>query len=207
VPDVPEDKVPAHPGSGATMDLEYGFSCMGYEVAGPWGASMARAMTHPDGVVTTLLGDGSYLMLNSEIYSAAFSGHPFVMVLCDNGGYAVIHRLQTNQGAAGFNNLLDDARGPGAAAKLRVDFAAHARSLGAAVEDLPEGSGVEELRAAYLWAKETARSTRRPAVVVCRTHPSTWTEAGAWWEVGVPASLSGRESYEENKAAQLRWLE
>ncbi len=206
VNDVAEDKVPAHPGSGATMDLEYGFSCMGYEVAGPWGASMARAMTHPDGVVTTLLGDGSYLMMNSEIYSAAFAGHPFVMVLCDNGGYAVIHRLQTNQGAQGFNNLLDDARGPGAAAKLRVDFAAHARSLGAAVEDLPEGAGVEELRAAYLWAKETAQATRRPAVVVCRTDPSAWTEAGAWWEVGVPTSLSGRESYEENKSAQLRWL-
>ena len=93
VNDVPEDKTPVHPGSGATMDLEYGFSCMGYEVAGPWGASMARARTHPDGVVTSLLGDGSYLMLNSELYSAAFSGHPFVMVLCDNGGYAVIHRL------------------------------------------------------------------------------------------------------------------
>jgi 3D-(3,5/4)-trihydroxycyclohexane-1,2-dione acylhydrolase (decyclizing) len=128
------------------------------------------------------------------------------MVLCDNGGYAVIHRLQTNQGAPGFNNLLDDARGPGAASKLRVDFAAHARSLGAAVEDLPDEAGVEELRAAYLWAKETAQATRRPAVVVCRTHPSTWTEAGAWWEVGVPTSLSGRESYEANKGLQVRWL-
>ena len=206
VNDVPEDKTPVHPGSGATMDLEYGFSCMGYEVAGPWGASMARARTHPDGVVTSLLGDGSYLMLNSELYSAAFSGHPFVMVLCDNGGYAVIHRLQTNQGAAGFNNLLDDARGPGAESKLRVDFAAHARALGAEVEDVPEGSSVEDLRAAYLRAKETARTTRRPAVVFCRTHPSSWTEAGAWWEVGVPTSLSGRESYEANKGSQVRWL-
>ncbi|MBL8931616.1 MAG: 3D-(3,5/4)-trihydroxycyclohexane-1,2-dione acylhydrolase (decyclizing) [Kineosporiaceae bacterium] len=206
VNDVPEDKTPAHPGSGATMDLEYGFSCMGYEVAGPWGAAMAREQTHPDGVVTTLLGDGSYLMLNSELYSAAFSGHPFVMVLCDNGGYAVIHRLQTNQGATGFNNLLDDARGPGASDKLRVDFAAHARALGAAVEEVPEGGTVEDLRTAYLWAKETARATRRPAVVVCRTHPASWTEAGAWWEVGVPASLSGRASYEEHKDSQLRWL-
>ena len=206
VNDVPEDKTPVHPGSGATMDLEYGFSCMGYEVAGPWGASMARARTHPDGVVTSLLGDGSYLMLNSALYSAAFSGHPFVMVLCDNGGYAVIHRLQTNQGAAGFNNLLDDARGPGAESKLRVDFAAHARALGAEVEDVPEGSSVEDLRAAYLRAKETARTTRRPAVVFCRTHPSSWTEAGAWWEVGVPTSLSGRESYEANKGLQVRWL-
>jgi len=201
-----EGLAPAHPGSGVTMDLEYGFSCMGYEVAGPWGAAMAREVTHPDGLVTTLLGDGSYLMLNSEIYSAAFSGHPFVMVLCDNGGYAVIHRLQTGQGAPGFNNLLDDARGPGAGDKLRVDFVAHARALGAAVQDVPEGATVEQLRAAYRAARETARATRRPAVVVCRTHPSTWTEADAWWEVGVPAGLSGRAAYEENKGSQLRWI-
>jgi len=192
--------------SGSTMDLEYGFSCMGYEIAGPWGASMARAQTHPDGMVTTLLGDGSYLMLNSELYSAAFSGHPFVAVVCDNGGYAVIHRLQTGQGADGFNNLLDDARGPGAASGLRVDFAAHAASMGCAVEDVADGSGVEDLRAAYLRARATAVSTRRPAVVVCRTHPSTWTEAGAWWEVGVPDGLSGRASYDEHKAEQVRWL-
>jgi 3D-(3,5/4)-trihydroxycyclohexane-1,2-dione acylhydrolase (decyclizing) len=192
--------------AGSTMDLEYGFSCMGYEIAGPWGASMARARTHPNGVVTTLLGDGSYLMLNSELYSAAFAGHPFVAVVCDNGGYAVIHRLQTGQGADGFNNLLDDARGPGATSGLRVDFAAHAASLGCTVEDVPEGSGVEDLRAAYRRARGSAASTRRPAVVVCRTHPSTWTEAGAWWEVGVPAGLSGRASYEEHKATQVRWL-
>jgi 3D-(3,5/4)-trihydroxycyclohexane-1,2-dione acylhydrolase (decyclizing) len=191
---------------GATMDLEYGFSCMGYEVAGPWGASMARALTHPEGVVTTLLGDGSYLMLNSELYSAAFAGHPFVAVLCDNGGYAVIHRLQTNQGAQGFNNMLDDARGPGAAAGLRVDFAAHARSLGCAVEDVPAEAGIEDLRAAYLRAKQTAFATRRPVVVLCRTHPGTWTEAGSWWEVGVPAALSGRAGYDEHKGSQLRWL-
>jgi 3D-(3,5/4)-trihydroxycyclohexane-1,2-dione acylhydrolase (decyclizing) len=145
-------------------------------------------------------------MLNSDLYSAAFSGHPFVAVVCDNGGYAVIHRLQTNQGAAGFNNLLDDARGPGSEGRLRVDFAAHARALGATVEDVPADAGVDQLRAAYLAARKAAVAARRPAVVVCRTHPSTWTEAGAWWEVGVPTYLSGRASYEENKAAQVRWL-
>jgi 3D-(3,5/4)-trihydroxycyclohexane-1,2-dione acylhydrolase (decyclizing) len=192
--------------SGATMDLEYGFSCMGYEIAGPWGASMARAATHPNGLVTTLLGDGSYLMLNSDLYSAAFAGHPFVAVVCDNGGYAVIHRLQTNQGAAGFNNMLDDARGPGAQSGLRVDFAAHARALGATVEDVPADAGIDALRAAYTAARTAAVATRRPAVVVCRTHPHTWTEAGAWWEVGVPTYLSGRTSYDQNKTTQVRWL-
>jgi 3D-(3,5/4)-trihydroxycyclohexane-1,2-dione acylhydrolase (decyclizing) len=189
--------------SGPTMDLEYGFSCMGYEVAGPWGAAIARAATHPDGLVTTLLGDGSYLMLNSDLHSAAFAGHPFVAVVCDNGSYAVINRLQTNQGAAAFNNMLEDCTGPGG---VRVDFAQHARALGCTVEDVPAGAGVEELRAAYKRARETARTSLRPAIVVCRTHPDTWTESGAWWEIGVPAALSGRAAHDEIKLRQLRWL-
>jgi 3D-(3,5/4)-trihydroxycyclohexane-1,2-dione acylhydrolase (decyclizing) len=187
--------------------MEYGFSCMGYELAGPWGASIARARTHPDGVVTTMLGDGSYLMLNSDLFSAAFAGHPFVAVVCDNGGYAVIHRLQTNQGADGFNNLYIDCEGPGAKeGGVRVDFAAHAAALGCVVEDVPEGSDLETVRAAYGRAKAAAVRERRPAVLLVRTHPATWTECGAWWEVGVPASLSGRAGYEEGKAHQQRWL-
>ncbi len=192
--------------AGPTMDLEYGFSCMGYEIAGPWGAAMARARTHPDGLVTALLGDGSYLMLNSELYSAAFTGHPFVAVVCDNGGYAVIHRLQTNQGAPGFNNLFADCAGPGAKpGGVRVDLSAHAAALGCAVLDVPVGASPDTLRAAYLRARSLARSQNRPAVLVCRTHASTWTESGAWWEVGVPPSLSGHAGYEQAKAAQLRW--
>ena len=118
----------------------------------------------------------------------------------------MIHRLQTNQGADGFNNMLADSRGPGADGSVHVDFAAHAASLGCIVEDVPEGAGVEELRAAYERARKAARAEQRPAVVVCRTHFSTWTEAGAWWETGVPASLSGRASYDEAKQDQLRWL-
>jgi 3D-(3,5/4)-trihydroxycyclohexane-1,2-dione acylhydrolase (decyclizing) len=192
--------------SGATMDLEYGFSCMGYEVVAPWGAAMARQHTHPEGLVTSIFGDGSYLMLNSEIFSASFAGHPYVAVVCDNGGFAVIHRLQTNQGAAGFNNLLSDSRGPGADGSMRVDFAAHAGSLGAHVEDVRDSADVEDLRAAYLRAREAARSQRRPAVVVCTVQQSSWTEAGAWCETGTPAALSGRADYDEAKARQLRWL-
>ncbi|MCW2835276.1 MAG: iolD [Nocardioides sp.] len=193
--------------SGATMDLEYGFSCMGYEVVAPWGAAMAREQTHPNGIVTSIFGDGSYLMLNSEIYSAAFAGHPYVAVLCDNEGFAVIHRLQTSQGAAGFNNLLQDSRGPGASEDgVRVDFAAHAAALGAHVEVVPAGSSDADFRAAYTRARDAARAQRRPAVVTCVIAKATWTEAGAWWETGVPASLSGHESYTEAKQRQVRWL-
>jgi 3D-(3,5/4)-trihydroxycyclohexane-1,2-dione acylhydrolase (decyclizing) len=191
---------------GATMDLEYGFSCMGYELSGAWGAAMARARTHPDGLVTTLLGDGSYLMLNSDLYSAAFTGTPLVAVVADNDGFAVIHRLQTGQGARGFNNLLTDARGPGAVdSPVRVDFAAHARSLGCGVEVVPPEGTLEDLKAAYARARATAMATRRPVVVLCRVHPTTWTEAGAWWEVGVPSYLSGHGPWADGKARQLRF--
>lgn len=199
--------VPQHgPTSGATVDLEYGFSCMGYEVSAPWGVAMARERTHPGGLVTSIFGDGSYLMLNSELYSAAFSGHPFVAVVCDNGGYAVIQRLQIGQGAEGFNNLLSDSRGPAPNRDLRVDFAAHAASLGAHVEDVRGSKNIDEVRAAYQRARSAARDERRPAVVVCTVHHDSWTESGAWWETGTPASLEGHDAYEAGKARQVRWL-
>jgi 3D-(3,5/4)-trihydroxycyclohexane-1,2-dione acylhydrolase (decyclizing) len=189
----------------ATMDVEYGFSCMGYELAGAWGAAMARA--ERDGVVTTLLGDGSYLMLNSELFSAAFAGHGFVAVVCDNDGYAVIDRLQRGQGGAPFNNMYLDCRSSHTRPP-RVDFAAHAAALGCAV--LP-ADGLEALPAAYRTAREHARSGR-PAIVVISTQPSSWTEAGAWWEVGVPELsdrpdiADARQALDAAKARQIRYL-
>jgi 3D-(3,5/4)-trihydroxycyclohexane-1,2-dione acylhydrolase (decyclizing) len=188
----------------ATMDVEYGFSCMGYELAGAWGAAIAR----PDGVVTTLLGDGSYLMLNSELFSAAFAGHGFVAVVCDNDGYAVIHRLQTGQGGAGFNNLYDDVRTTHARPP-RTDFAAHAAAMGCAAFPVDDLAG---LRDAYRRAREVAKSEHRPAVVVIRTHPSAWTDAGAWWEVGVPevahrpGITTAHDEVRSGKAKQIRYL-
>ncbi len=185
-------------GSGSiSMDVEYGFSCMGYEIAGAWGAAMA----HADGLVTTMLGDGSYLMLNSELFSAAFAGHPFVAVVCDNDGYAVIARLQEGQGGKPFNNFYADCRTTHSAPP-RVDFARHAESLGCTAFT---ASTLDELRVAYVKAREAAVAQMRPAVLVVRTRPKSWTEAGAWWEVGVPEHLSGREGVDEGKASQLRY--
>jgi 3D-(3,5/4)-trihydroxycyclohexane-1,2-dione acylhydrolase (decyclizing) len=177
----------------SSMDVEYGFSCMGYELAGAWGAAMA----HTRGLVTTMLGDGSYLMLNSELFSAAFAGHPFVAVVCDNGGYAVIARLQEGQGGKPFNNFYDDCRTEHAHPP-RVDFAAHAQSLGCATFT---AESLDDVKAAYAKARETAVAERRPAVVVVRTQPDSWTESGAWWEVGVPAGSPGLDG----KAHQLRY--
>jgi len=154
-----------------TFDCEYGYSTMGYELAGAWGARKART----GGEVIAFVGDGSYLMLNSELYSATLAGDKLIVVLCDNGGYAVIHRLQVGQGGVAFNNMLEDVR-PGYAP---VDWVAHARSLGCLAESV---ATPEELEAAFARARAADRTT----VLVLRTAPHDWTPGGAFWEVGVP---------------------
>jgi len=159
--------------STASFDCEYGFSCMGYETAGAWGAAFART----EGEVLCLVGDGSYLMLNSEIYSSVLSGKKFILVVCDNAGFAVIERLQKNQGGASYNNMLRDARGPHS--DVRVDFVAHAASLGA---HATRASSIAELEAAL----GHARTHDRTSVVVVDVRESDWTEGGLFWQVGVP---------------------
>ncbi len=162
-----------------TFDCEFGFSCMGYEIAGGWGARMAR----PDDDVIVFVGDGSYLMMNSDIYSSVLTGHKLIVVVCDNGGFAVIDRLQNFKGSASFNNLLDDCR---AETDVRVDFARHAESMGAIAETV---AGIGELEQAF----DRAKAADRTYVIVIRTHPAEWTPGDAWWDVGVP-EVSERES-------------
>jgi 3D-(3,5/4)-trihydroxycyclohexane-1,2-dione acylhydrolase (decyclizing) len=169
-----------------TFDCEYGYSCMGYEIGGAWGAAMAL----PERTVVSFCGDGSYLMANSDVYSSVLSGHKFILVLCDNGGYAVIDRLQVFKGAAHFNNLIEHVR---AKEITYVDFAAHARSMGAVAI---EASTLEELEQAF----RTARKANRTTVIVVRTDPNAWTGGDAWWDVGVP-EVSEREEVLVAKAA------
>jgi len=161
-----------------SFDCEYGFSCMGYEIGGAWGAAMAL----PERTVISLCGDGSYLMANSDVYSSVLSGHKFILVLCDNGGYAVIDRLQVSKGAAHFNNLIEHTRAKEA---VYVDFAAHARSMGAEAIEVSTLQEFEE-------ALGRAREADRTAVILIRTDPDTWTGGDAWWDVGVP-EVSERE--------------
>jgi 3D-(3,5/4)-trihydroxycyclohexane-1,2-dione acylhydrolase (decyclizing) len=165
--------------SVGSFDCEYGYSCMGYEIAGAWGAAMAL----PDHTVLSFCGDGSYLMANSDIYGSVLSGHRFIVVLCDNGGYAVIDRLQSFKGAAHFNNLIEHVRAKEIA---YVDFVSHARSMGAMAIEV---STLEELEGAI----EQARGTDRTAVIVIRTDPQTWTGGDAWWDVGVPETSERHE--------------
>ncbi|MEQ8815779.1 MAG: 3D-(3,5/4)-trihydroxycyclohexane-1,2-dione acylhydrolase (decyclizing) [Thalassobaculum sp.] len=167
-------------GPGA-YHLEYGFSCMGYEIAGGLGVRMAR----PDGEVFVLVGDGSYLMLNSEIATSVTLGRKLIVVVLDNGGFGCINRLQQATGGAPFNNLFEhvDHR----VGEPGIDFAAHARSLGAGAETV---TGIAELEAAL----DRARAADRTAVVVLATDPLAATaEGGAWWDVAVP-EVSGRDA-------------
>lgn len=156
-----------------TFDAEYGFSCMGYEISGAWGAKMALG---PEREVVVFVGDGSYLMMNSDLYSSVLSGHKLIVIVCDNGGFAVINRLQVNQGGRPFNNLLADAK---VTELVSVDFAAHAAAMGCRSETV---TTIGELEAAL----ERARASDRTYVIALRTAQYTWTEGGAFWQVGVP---------------------
>ncbi|GFE85938.1 3D-(3,5/4)-trihydroxycyclohexane-1,2-dione acylhydrolase (decyclizing) [Steroidobacter agaridevorans] len=149
--------------------LEYGYSCMGYEIAGGLGVKLAR----PDRNVVVMVGDGSYLMMNSEIATAIALGLKLTIVLLDNRGYGCISRLQKSCGGTAFNNLLEEAA-------PAVDFVAHARSLGA--ESL-QVNNVRELERAL----NDTRAQTRTVVIVINTDPHHSTAAGgAWWDVAVP---------------------
>ena len=174
----------------ASYHLEYGYSCMGYEIAGGLGVKLA----HPGREVCVLVGDGSYLMLNSEIATSIALGAKLVIVVLDNRGFGCIERLQAATGGASFNNLLDP-QAP------RIDFAAHARSLGAQAEHVE----MKDLEAAL----QRALRARKTAVVVIDTDARRGTaEGGAWWDVAVteaPRSAGqkkARAAYERARRKQ-----
>jgi len=158
-------------------------------------------MALPKREVIVMVGDGSYLMLNSEIATSVMLGIKLLIVVQDNRGYGCIHRLQRATGGAGFNNLFDDCvQGPQGAPA--IDFAAHAASLGALSRHV---GSIAEFEDAMQWARGTDRTT----VVVIDTDPLRSTEAGGWWwEVGVPEVSdsapvqAARSAYEEGKRAQ-----
>jgi 3D-(3,5/4)-trihydroxycyclohexane-1,2-dione acylhydrolase (decyclizing) len=180
--------------SVGSFDSEYGYSTMGYEIAGAWGARLAR----PTGDVIAWVGDGSYLMMNSDIYSTVMTGQKVIFIVCDNGGYAVINRLQVNTGGAEFNNLLSTTRHE---RYFQVDFVKHAESMGAVAE---RAETIEDLTAAFARAKAADRTY----VIVVPVDQYTWTEGGAWWEVGVPevserpGVRAAREAWESDKRRQ-----
>ena len=173
-------------GAPGSYHLEYGYSTMGYEIAGGLGVKLAR----PDAEVVVLLGDGSWLMLNAEVFTSVMLGAKLIVVLLDNGGFGCIDRLQRGTGGVGFNNLLEDTRH---VAMPTLDFAAQARGLGALAMTV---DGIADLEAALL----TARGADRTTVIVLRTDPRASTEAGGqWWDVAVP-EVSARAEIQAARA-------
>ncbi len=179
-----------------SFDLEFGFSCMGYEIAAGWGCAMAQSGPGAvGGTPIVMLGDGTYMMMNSDIYSAVLSGHKMIIVVCDNGGYAVISRLQQFKGVPGFNNLLKDCRITDKASPLHVDFAAHAASMGAASRHV---ESLGDLATALEWARGNDRTT----VISIATDAYSWVPGDADWDVGVP-EVSDRESVKKARESQI----
>ncbi|MFM0007645.1 3D-(3,5/4)-trihydroxycyclohexane-1,2-dione acylhydrolase (decyclizing) [Paraburkholderia dipogonis] len=179
--------------------MEYGYSCMGYEIAGGLGAKLAR----PGREVIVMVGDGSYLMMNSELATSVMLGAKLIVVLLDNRGFACINRLQQACGGAPFNNLIDDCwQGPHGAP--HIDFAMHSRSMGALAERV---SNLNELEAAM----QRARSADRSYLISIDTDPGRPSnEGGCWWEVAVPevserdAVRSARATYEAALALRAK---
>ena len=157
-----------NPGS---YHMEYGFSCMGYEIPGAMGIKMAE----PDRDVICFTGDGTYMMANSELATAVMMGISFTIVVTDNRGYGCINRLQMGTGGAEFNNLLDTAVHE---SPSNIDFVKHAESMGA-----------RAVKAGSIAELESALATRGTGVtvIVIDTDPYPSTEpGGTWWEVAVP---------------------
>ena len=182
-------------GRPMSYHMEYGYSCMGYEIAGGMGIKMAE----PDRDVIVMIGDGSYMMANSELATAVMMGIKITIVITDNRGYGCINRLQMATGGEQFNNLLDHAQHVNPS---HIDFVAHAGSMGA---DARKAGSVAELETAL----DEARDATRPTVIVIDTdpYPST-TAGGAWWDVAVPEVSereqvrAARKNYEANLKAQ-----
>jgi 3D-(3,5/4)-trihydroxycyclohexane-1,2-dione acylhydrolase (decyclizing) len=175
-----------------TVDVEFGFSCMGYEIAGGWGARIAQSEGEPDRDTIVFTGDGSYLLLNSDIYSSVLTQKKLIVLVLDNGGFAVINKLQNNTGNESFNNLIADC--PTVPEPFAVDFEAHARSMGA---DAVTVANPAELGEAF----KRAKASDKTSVIVMQVDPyEGWTTEGhTWWEVGT-AQVSDNPNVREKHA-------
>jgi 3D-(3,5/4)-trihydroxycyclohexane-1,2-dione acylhydrolase (decyclizing) len=182
-------------GAPGGYHLEYGYSCMGYEIAGGLGVKLAD----PTREVIVMVGDGSYLMMNSEIATAVMLGLKLTIVVLDNRGFGCINRLQMATGSQPFNNLLVDSQH---VALPAIDFAAHARALGAAAV---KAESIEALEHALIETREATTTS----VIVIDTDPLISTAAGGhWWDVAIPEVSSrnevrsARSNYETARLSQ-----
>jgi 3D-(3,5/4)-trihydroxycyclohexane-1,2-dione acylhydrolase (decyclizing) len=160
--------------SPSSYHMEYGFSCMGYEIAGGVGLKMAQ----PERNVVVMVGDGSYMMMNSELATSVMLGVKLTIVLLDNRGYGCINRLQHATGGERFNNLYD--HNTQHEVSPEIDFVLHARAQGAIALN---ARSLADLEAALVESQKNTRTT----VIVIDTDPMISTDAGGhWWDVAVP---------------------
>jgi 3D-(3,5/4)-trihydroxycyclohexane-1,2-dione acylhydrolase (decyclizing) len=182
----------------ASFDCEYGFSCMGYEFSGGWGAAMERMVSKPGSTVYTMGGDGSFMMLPMDVYSAALTGTDVTFMVCDNGGFNVIERLQIGHGAASFKTMLADIDHP---TPPQLDFAAIATGMGAQAHRV---TSLVELETTL----REIKGVRGTHVVVIEVAKHRWSEGNSFWEVGVPevthrpAVDEARKELREGKSRQ-----
>jgi len=172
-----------------THETEWGFSCMSYEISGALGIKMAN----PKKEVIAFVGDGSYLLYNSDIYSSVITNHKLIIIVCDNGGHAVINRLQLYKGGKEFNCLFESSK----VNNLKsIDFAKHAQSMGATGENV---NSINELEEAFLRAKKS-KSTY---VISIKTDGYQWLEGSAFWE----SPTLQKPNTKQNKQALKEHLE
>jgi len=183
--------------------VEYGFSCMGYEIAAGLGVRLAEP--DPDRQVVVMVGDGSYLMMNSEIVTAVAEGLKLTIVVLDNHGFQCILALQRGVGVPDFGNELrfrDPKRNRLTGPYVPVDFRQHAESMGALAI---QANTPDELQAALARARDADRIT----VILVPTEPEKRVPSfESWWDVPV-AGVSGeasvreaRETYDQNRRLQ-----
>ena len=177
-----------------THETEWGFSCMSYEISGALGIKMAN----PDKEVISFVGDGSYLLNNTDIYSSVITKNKLIIIVCDNGGFAVINRLQLFKGGKEYNNLLKSSNTPGL---VDVDFAKHAESMGAKSEHV---NSISDLEAAF----KRAKASDVTYVISIKTHAYKWVEGSAFWDsptLEIPKTKENEEAlklYKEGKDKQ-----
>ncbi len=176
-----------------THETEWGFSCMSYEISGALGVKMAN----PDKEVIAFVGDGSYLLFNSDIYSSVITNNKLIIVLCDNGGHAVINRLQLFKGGKEFNCLFNSSKAPNL---VPVNFAKHAESMGAKSEEV---SSISELEEAFKRAKKSDVTY----LISIKTHSYEWLEGSAYWEsptLEMPSSKENEEALKLHKEGKSK---
>jgi len=176
-----------------THEAEWGFSCMGYEISGALGIKMAN----PDKEIISFVGDGSYLLQNSDIYTSVITNHKLIIIVCDNGGHAVINRLQLFKGGKEFNCQFSSSKVENL---TDINFAKHAESLGATGEEV---SSIADLEKAF----ERAKKSKKTYVISMKTDAYQWLEGSAYWEsptLELPTTKENKKALEEHRAGKSK---